>query len=307
VFVPGADPAVQLWRGIECDLGRAIATAVLGDPTAIVFKGLSAGARFAELRDGSVDVLLRTTTHTLTRDALNREPFGGEGANFGPTYFYDGQGLLVDTSRPGFEDIGPGSTISDLPEGAVVCGLDIAALIFAEVAARDDLIVRVADSQTSLLGDFLANNCDVLTLDRSGLAGMKARNDTDGSWCVLGQTITKEPLASAVPDGDDGWSAIVRWCISAMFFAEERGITSENIGTLNLEDSWEVSRVFGSNAFETAGPLGLDSNWAFRVIEQVGNYGELYASNLEPIGLVRAGTLNASYDDGGLIYAPPIR
>jgi general L-amino acid transport system substrate-binding protein len=154
------------------------------------------------------------------------------------------------------------------------------------------------------VGDYLRGDCDVLVSDRSALGPIKFSAPSD-PWVILTQTLSKEPLAPVVSDGDDEWLAIVTWSVNALIYADEVGITAGNINARRNESS-AVSTVFGVAA-PTGTYLGLDANWAYRAVNQVGSYGEIYATNLEPVGLARAGSLNASYLDGGLIYAPPIK
>lgn len=282
-------------RGMEADLVHALAAAVLGDRDRVQFHEVSASDRFDRVLGPSIlvepqlDIVYRNTTVTTRRDASKH--LGGRGVNFGPTYFHDGRGILVDTSAlPPNIRIDSDSTIADLPNGAEICPLS-------------DLL-PIPSLQAALQAASAAGCLAVIT-DRSLLASIKATGDPANNWVLLKQTLTKEPLAPIIADGDDVWSAIVSWCFYALVFAEEQGITSDNID-VNAQDG-----IFGTdNSHVTGVPLGLGGpSWAGRMIEQVGNYGQIYAANLDQFGLERDGTPNALWanEGGGLIYSPPIR
>jgi general L-amino acid transport system substrate-binding protein len=300
----------DVYEGFDADMCRVVAAAVFGDPSKVEFVELTSGNRFAALRDDTVDVVFRTTTNTLTRDALASN--GGEGVSFGPTYFYDGQSFLVDTSSKGLARVDSDSTLANIRKKTRVCLTPgtITEVRFLEAATAAGKAFTVVET-FDIFGDFSSGECDLITLDRSALGSFRASQIDGGNaaaedWVVLNQTISKEPLAPVVADGDEGWLAIVTWSINATLYADELGINASNIDT-RREESVEVSRAFGSEAASTGGALGLGVDWAYDVIVQVGNYGDIYGASLEPIGLSRAGTLNDSYLGGGLLYAPPIR
>jgi general L-amino acid transport system substrate-binding protein len=301
--IPGfsLDMGGGVFEGFDVDMCRAVAAAVLGDAEAVEFVPLSSLERFAAVRDGTVDVLMRTTTNTLSRDALAVN--GGQGVNFGPTYFYDGTGILAKSSIATFGAL----------DGQIVCLIDgtSSKLSFEQAADKEGIIFATAlvaglGQAIDALDD---GTCDAAAItDRAGLPAFQAQLLIPGDFVILPDTLSKEPLAPAVVDGDDGWLAIVSWVVNATFFAEEAEVTSANIDAILAGfPSAEVSRAFGVNADSTGAALGLDADWAYRVIKTVGNYGEIYEDNLTLIGLVRNGTLNDSYLNGGLIYAPPIR
>jgi general L-amino acid transport system substrate-binding protein len=303
-FAPGfsVETAPGVFEGFDVDMCRAVAAAVLGDADAVEFVPLSPAERFTAVTDGTVDVLMRITTNTLSRDALAKN--GGAGVNFGPTYFYDGTGVLARSSVA--------TAFTDL-DGEEVCLINgTSSKASFEQAASDAGItpIQVAVASIGEVIDALDDGgCDAAAItDRTGLTGLQTQLTVPGDFVILGDTLSKEPLAPVVTDGDDGWLAIVSWVVNSMIFAEEAQVTLANIDTvLAGSPSFEVSFAFGDDADFTGAALGLDADWAYRVIKQVGNYGEIYEDNLTPIGLARAGTLNDSYLDGGLIYAPPIR
>lgn len=305
------------FHGIEADLAHALAAAVLGLRSKVEFEGVTGLERFYRVRGSEpgkprLDIVLRNTTVTSTRDASKE--FGGEGVNFGPPYFHDGLGMLVDTSDLPPNRIDSDSTIADLPTGAKVC--TVSEGVFAAAAAAADKVVDIV-GLSQLPTPFSLQHasdagCLVVSIDRSLLASIKETGDPDDNWVLLKQTLTKEPLAPIITDRDDVWSAIVSWCFYALVFAEEQGIRSDNIGDIEANPtdySGAIRRVFGDFSAVTGSPLGLTPGWARRMIEQVGNYGEIYADNLDEFGLERDGTPNALWanEGGGLIYSPPIR
>jgi general L-amino acid transport system substrate-binding protein len=156
---------------------------------------------------------------------------------------------------------------------------------------------------------FFDGVCDAMATDQSALLSFRQSGIDEGipgaaDWIIFNDTLSKQPLAPVVREGDDEWMAVVRWSIHATFLAEELGLNKANIAA-QRNSSVEASRAFGDGAADTGAALGLGPNWGFDIIDQVGNYAEMYDRNLTPLGLLRG--RNASYLDGGLLYAPPIR
>lgn len=297
--LPGfsAPDADGIMTGFDADTCRAIAAAVLGDAEAVEFRELTAQERFTALQSGEIDVLVRNTTATATRD-------GQEGVTFQPTTFFDGQGFMV----PADSDIEAGTDL----DGATVCvlsgtttELNLASYQTAQGISIEPL--TFADNN-QLIPAFEAGQCDAMTTDKSGLAGIASESSIE--LRILPDTISKEPLGPGTPDGDAEWDQVVHWVIMGLIQAEESGITSENIGDFQSSEDPDVQRLLGletedGTTFESG--LGLPVTWAADMIEQVGNYGELYEEHIVPLGLERAGTPNALWTDGGLMYAWPFR
>jgi len=271
--------------GLEPDLCRALAAAIFASTDAIEFVPLSSAERFDAVRDGDVDVLFRITTDTLRRDATAGN--GGVGVNFAPTYFYNGDAFLSTVPIDDFVDL----------DGLSVC---VTQGTVTE-AALDDLVsslgITIEKNVYANVGDatdaFVEGDCDALAADLIYLAAVNVTNGANG-W-TISDIFTKEPLAPMVREGDDEWMAVVRWVVFAAFDAEERGVTSANVG----------STTFGADTAALGAFLGLGTDWAFDAVDQVGNYGEIYDAHLTPIGLPRG--RNASHLDGGLLYSPPLR
>jgi general L-amino acid transport system substrate-binding protein len=285
------------WEGFDVAFCRAVAAAVLGDPSAVEFVPLTGQTRFTALASGEVDVLSRNTTWTFTRDVDLKFEFTG-------VNYYDGQGFIVPA------DLGVTSA-KDL-DGATVCiqtgtttELNLADYFRANNMDYEPVPIETnAEAQQQ----YLAGACDVYTTDRSGLAATRATFENPADSVILPETISKEPLGPLVRHGDNDWGDIVRWTLNALIAAEEYGVTSANVDELvQGTDNPEVNRLLGTEG-DLGAMFGLDSDWAARTIKAVGNYGEIFARNIgenTPIGLSRG--LNAQWKDGGLLYAPPFR
>jgi general L-amino acid transport system substrate-binding protein len=284
------------WTGLDVDVCRAIAAAILGDPEAIEFTPLTAQQRFTALQSGEVDLLSRNTTWTLTRDTAL-------GINFAPVTFYDGQGFMVPKAL--------GVTSALELNGAAVCvqpgtttELNLADYFRANGMEFEPVVI---EQLAELNAAFFAGRCDVYTTDRSGLASIRTEAPNPDDYMILPETISKEPLGPAVPHGDDQFFDIVKWVVFALIEAEEKGITSDNMDSFMDSEDPTVQRLLGITP-GMGENLGLDEEWAVRAIEAVGNYGEIFERNVgpdTPIGLDRG--VNALWTDGGLMYAMPIR
>jgi general L-amino acid transport system substrate-binding protein len=290
--------------GFDVDFCKVVAAAVLGDADAVNYTALDSGQRFPALQSGEIDLLVRNTTWTATRD-------GNEQANFIYTTFYDGQGFMVrqDSSI---------NTLQDM-ENATVCVLQATTTLLNLNSVLGDLGIDFTPvefvSNTELQPAFVAEQCEVWTSDASQLASFAAALDVDTR--ILGDIISKEPLGPVVSDGDTEWAQVVRWATMATVTAEEFGINSGNLNSfesstdtnirvllgLPIEVKDDDGNVTGEEVKESG--LGLPTDFAWNIIEQVGNYGEIYERNLTPLGLERGP--NALWTDGGLIYVPPFR
>lgn len=288
--------------GFDSDFCRAIAAAVFGDANAVEMVDLETADRFTALQSGAVDVLVRNTTWTATRD-------GAEAATFLHPNFYDGQGMMV-ASNSGFD------SISDM-NGAIVCvakGTTTegnAALESSRLGLGWE--VRSFDETDLILEAFIAGQCDGWSSDVSQLTGFRsAYPDGPNALKILPEVFSKEPLAPAVLDGDTQWAQIVNWAVLATIQAEEFGITSANVDSIrsSTEDVGILrflgAEVPGSDGSAVLDPgLGLPTDFAYQIVKQVGNYGEIFERHLTPLGLERG--VNALWTDGGLMYAPPYR
>jgi general L-amino acid transport system substrate-binding protein len=293
-----APDANGVWQGFDVGVCRAVAAAVLGDPTAVEFVTTTGQTRFTALASGQIDMLARNTTWTFSRDVDLKFTFLG-------VNYYDGQGFMVP------RDLGVTSA-KDL-DGATVCiqtgtttELNLADFFDENGISYEPVPIETnAEAQQQ----YLAGACDVYTTDASGLAATRATFEDPSAHVVLPEIISKEPLGPLVRHGDDEWGDVVRWTLNALISAEELGITSANIAELSAAPvlNKEINRLLGTEG-ELGAMLGLDADWAVKAISAGGNYGELFEKNIgenTPIGLARG--LNAQYLDGGLIYSPPFR
>ena len=289
------------FSGFDVDFCKVIAAAVLGDAEAVNMTPLVAAQRFPTLQSGEIDVLIRNTTWTASRD-------GNEQANFLHTTFYDGQGFMVRA------DSGIGSL--DDVANASICVLQGTTTLLNLNAVLGDLGIPFTavefESNDELNPAFQAGQCEVWTSDASQLAAFAANMDIETS--ILPEIISKEPLGPVVADGDTQWAQIVNWATMATVQAWEFGIDSSNIDSFNDTEDSNIRRFLGLPITDDEGNesivevgLGLPTDFASNIIRQVGNYEEIFNRNLGPIGLTLAGSPNDLWTNGGLQYVPPFR
>lgn len=281
------------WQGLDVDVCRAVAAAVLGDAGKVKYTPLTAKERFTALQSGEIDMLSRNTTWTLTRDA-------SLGLNFAGVNYYDGQGFMVSK--------GLGVKSAKELDGAAVCiqAGTTTELNLADYFRLHDMKYKAVtyDTSDATVKGFEAGRCDVLTSDQSQLYALRIKLKEPSSAIVLPEVISKEPLGPVVRQGDDKWFNIVKWSLFAMVNAEEMGITSSNADSKKSSDNPSVGRFMGGQGEK----LGIGDDWAYNIVKQVGNYGEAFERNVgmgSPLGIARG--LNALWTNGGLQYAPPIR
>jgi general L-amino acid transport system substrate-binding protein len=302
--------------GLDADFCRAVAAAVLGDANAISFTETTAAERFEVLSSGSIDVLMRNTTFTQSRDTTL-------GLDFLPTTYFDGQGVMGKAELGFTED----STLADV-DGAVLCtnaGTTTEKNVTEGARLAGATIqLKTMESFTDAMEGFKAGDCDLVTTDASGLYGNRFNSVAngeiaEGDWVVFPRApISKEPLGPVVRQNDSDWADIVRWTIYAIFIADERGVTSGNIDDVlagivvdadgNVTDGDpELARLFGKTSGELQSSMGLPADAFYQAVKQVGNYDEIFSRNLNTLGISRDGSPNRQWTDGGLIYAPPAR
>jgi len=283
--------------GLGSGICRALAAAVLGNPEAVEFRSVATDQRGPLLQSGDIDVLIRNTTWTVSRDTA--------WGLFAPTTFYDGQAIMVNST------LTDATTIDELA-GATVC-------VQTGTTTELNLTDRLGDSITPqtfpeidpTYAAYEEGRCDAVTSDRSQLVARRTAFENPDDHLILEEVMSKEPLGPVAPLGDDQWFNVVKWVVYATIEAEEQGITQATV-TDDLEsDNPVVQRLLGVTP-EGAEPfdsgLGLEPDWVVNVITAVGNYGEIYERNLgagTPFELERG--LNSLWTDGGLLYAPPFR
>jgi general L-amino acid transport system substrate-binding protein len=291
------------FEGFDVDFCKVIAAAVLGDAEAVEYTPLTAEARFTALQAGEIDVLVRNTTWTATRD-------GAEGATFATTTFYDGQGMMV-SADSGFTSLDDMTDTSICVLSGTTTELNLESVFSARGISYEPLSF---EDNSAISEAFLAGRCDGWTSDKSQLAGVRSGwPDSEGgpeALTILEDTMSKEPLGPVTRDGDSEWAGAVEWAVLSTIQAWEFGIDSTNVdsmaGSVDPETDPEVARFLGVDGTDVG--LNLDPAFAVNVISQVGNYQEIYNANVGPdstLGLEPG--LNNLWTEGGLLYAPPYR
>lgn len=284
------------YKGLDVDLAKAVAAAVFGNPEAIEFRPLSNQERFTAVQTGEVDILTRNTTWTFSRDVV-------VGLNYGPTTFYDGQGIMVrkDSGIKSLEDLEgariaiQAGTTSELTTATVLgkLGVNYKSVVFENIDAS--------------VAAYQQGSADAWTTDKSGLVARRAAMADPSEHIILPETLAKEPLTPAVADGDQGWFDILQWTIYTLIMAEELGITQDNVDSFMDSEEQEIRSFLGLEG-DLGKELGLGNDFTYNIIKAVGNYGEIYNRNLGPdtvFNLDRG--LNKTWKDGGLLYSPPFR
>ncbi len=284
------------WTGLDVDVCRAVATAVFGDATKVKFVALDAKNRFTALQSGEIDMLSRETTWTSSRESTL-------GFVFGPVVFYDGQGFMVKKKLNV-------SSAKDL-NGASICvqqgtttELNLADYFRTNNMKYEPVAFQSVDETIKA---YDSGRCDAFTDDTSGLYAERVRLSNPDDNVILPEVISKEPLAPVVRQGDDQWFDVLRWSVYSMINAEELGVTSKNVDDMKKSDNPNIKRMLGTEG-DQGKALGLSNEWAYNIIKQLGNYGEMFDRNVgegSPLKIKRG--LNALWNKGGIQYAPPIR
>jgi len=286
------------WSGLDVDVCRAIAAAVVGDATKIKWVPLTAQQRFTALQSGEIDILSRNTTWTMSRDA-------SLGLSFTNTTYYDGQGFMV----PAKANLKSAKQL----KGATICVQSgtTTEKNLTDYSRANQLNIKpvVFEQEEAAVGAYFSGRCIAYTTDASGLASVRNKQAKDPKeHVILPELISKEPLTPAVRRGDDEWFAIAKWVVFGLIEAEEYGITKDNVDKMLAESTDPVVlRILGKTE-DTGKLIGLDKEWMVRALKAVGNYGEIFERNVgpkTPLNLPRG--LNNLWNNGGLMYAPPIR
>ena len=284
-------------HGFDVDFCRAVAAATLGDSRRIAIQRINTANKFQAVVEGAVDVAFGMASWTMTRDTAL-------GTRFPEIFFHDGQGFMV------WADL-PIRTLSDSRDGTVCVQSHTTSVDNLRSAVQTHgwtmKLVEFPSSEEKW-NAFAARKCQMMSGDRSELIGRRASMASDvNQWRLLNEVISREPLGPVVSAGDERWFSIIRWVVLVPLIAEARDITSASIDQIQPSNDLELSRLTGRDP--TFGhTLGLDPLWARHIIEQVGNYGEIYERNLgkgTPYALDRGA--NALWTKGGLFYPPSLR
>jgi len=281
-------------RGLDADTCRAITAAALGDANKLRFVPTTTQNRFTALQSGEVDLLARVTTWTLGRE-------GNLGLMFAWVNYYDGTGFLVKKSS--------GVKSAKEMDGATIC---VQPGTSTELAINDYYRVNkmkftpiLIENLSEIQNAFLSGRCDAYSTDASALATFRfSRGPAADDLVLLPEIISKEPLGIMVRKGDDKWFDVMRWTMIAMLTAEEKGVTSANVDSHLTSTDPDIRRLLGTEG-DLGKALGLDAKWAYNVIKQVGNFGEMWDRSITPMGVPRG--INNLWNKGGLQYAPPMR
>ncbi|WP_342362669.1 amino acid ABC transporter substrate-binding protein [Terrarubrum flagellatum] len=284
------------WVGLDVEYCRAIAAAIFNDPTKVKFSPLSAKDRFTALQSGEVDVLVRNTTWSMSRDTQL-------GFNFGAVNYFDGQGFMVRKKL----NVSSAMELS----GASICvqqgtttELNLADYFRANKMKYEPVVFAAADETVKA---YDSGRCDAFTTDASGLYAERLKLTNPNDHIVLPEIISKEPLGPAVRHGDDQWFDLVKWVHYAMLTAEELGVTKANVDQMLKSENPEIKRLLGTEG-KYGESIGLTNDWAYRIIKHVGNYGESFDRTVGSGSALKiARGINALWSKGGLQYAPPIR
>jgi general L-amino acid transport system substrate-binding protein len=288
------------WSGFDVDYCRAVAAAIFGDANKVKFTPLSAKDRFTALQSGEIDVLIRNTTWTISRDTAL-------GFNFTGVNYYDGQGFMINAKKlPGVNSALQLSGASVCVQSGTTTELNLADYFKANKMDYNPVVFEKLEEVNAA---YDSGRCDAYTTDQSGLYSIRLTLAAPDDHVVLPEIISKEPLGPAVRQGDDQWFDIIKWTHYALLTAEELGVTQANVEEMKSADNPEIKRVLGQEADTKIGTdLGLENDWVAKIIKGVGNYGEIFERNIganSPLKIARG--INAQWSKGGLQYAPPIR
>ncbi len=284
------------WTGLDVDYCKAIAAAIFGDEKKVKYVPTTAKERFTALQSGEIDVLVRNTTWTMSRDS-------SLGLSFAGVNYYDGQGFMVKKSL----------NVKSAKElnGATVCvqtgtttELNLADYFKSSNMTYKPVVFEKLDETVQA---YLAGRCDVYTTDQSGLYSIRVQQPKPEDHVVLPEIISKEPLGPTVRQGDSQWLTLVKWVHNALLNAEELGVTKANVDQMVGSANPEIKRLVGKEG-DFGKAIGLDNDWAVKIIKAVGNYGEVFERNVgsgSRLNIDRG--LNKLWNKGGLQYAAPIR
>ena len=284
------------WQGFDVDFCRAMAVALFNDPNKVQFIPYTQQQRFSGLQSGEVDVLVNGTSITSSR--AMHQPF-----HFGPVYLYDGQGFLVPKASK--------VTKASMLDQATVCVQQgtTTELNLTDFARRNKIAFKpvVMEDLRAAVSALAGGRCDAITQDGAGLATTRTMLRDPGSYIILPDRISEEPIAPVVRAGDDQWLEVVNWVFHAPVQAEAFGIDQHNVAQFLTTADPSIRRFLGVDAGAADG-FGLDQRWVYNVIAKVGNYGDIFDRNLGPRTPLRMERgVNKLWTEGGLLYSPPFR
>jgi len=286
-----------VWQGLDADLCRGLAVALFNDASKVRFQSLSSSTRFTALSSGEIDVLFRTSTHTMMRDVTL-------GLRAITPYFYDGHGFMVRAN----------ASITKASEmgGATICLVSGTTneLVTADYFRTHNLTFTpiLFERTDQAFAALQSGRCDAFGTDASQLAAGRSSLQAPADWTILSERFSKEPYGPYVRRGDDEWFDLVRWYVNALMEAEERGVTAANADQMRRESTNPDTRRLLGVSPELGQALKVDPAWVVNVVKAVGNYAEIYDRHMgpnTPIGLARGP--NELWTRGGLHYPLPMR
>jgi general L-amino acid transport system substrate-binding protein len=281
-------------RGIDADSCRTVAAAIFGDAGKIRFVNTTSQNRFTALQSGEIDMLVRNTTWTLSREA-------SLGFEFASINMYDGQGFMVKTAS-GVKSARDLAGASVCVQPGTTTELNMADYFRTQSTQFTPVVIETLEEVQKA---FISGRCDAYTTDASSLASFRASQGPNADqYILLPEIISKEPLGAVVRKGDFKFFDIVRWAHFAQLTAEEMGVTSKNLDSFTDSNNPDVQRFMGKSG-DLGKMMGLSPDWAVKIVAQVGNYGEMWERNVTPLGIQRG--INNLWTKGGLQYAPPMR
>jgi general L-amino acid transport system substrate-binding protein len=284
------------WRGFDVDICRAVAAAIFDDPQKVRFLGLAAKDRVTALQAGWVDLLASAAPWTQSRD-------GGQRAIYAGVSLYDGQSFLVRRQRS-FASAQDLSKVAVCVQQGTSYELELADFFRKRKSPYEPKLFATFDEA---VGGYEKSQCDALTSDASALYGARAKISNPDSHDILPDLLTKAPRGPVVRQGDDQWLAIVRWTLFTLIDAEELRVSAANADAALKSEEPSIRHLLGVEGDRSAG-LGLSGDWPYRIVKHVGNYADVFERNLgqgSPLGMERR--VNALWNKGGLMYAPPVR
>lgn len=283
------------WSGFDVDLCRALAAAIFDDAAKVRYVPLNATDRFAALQAGTIDVLSRNSSWTMSREIALKLVFPA-------TTYYDGQGFLIRKAR----NIASALEL-DATRVCVQSGTTNEANVADFFRANNMKYQRIAFvSADEAVKAYDGGQCDVFTSDVSQLHAERLSLARSDDHVILPDVISKEPLGPAVRQGDEQWADIVKWTVFALVNAEELGVSSRSLDQALRSAKPEIRRLVG-NEGNFGEQAGLSRDWVVRMVRSVGNYAEVFERNVgaqSQLGIPRG--LNQLWSNGGILYAPPI-
>lgn len=283
--------AQGIWRGFDADICRAVAAAVFGDAEKVRFVPTTAQSRFTALQSGEVDMLTRTTALTLARDSQL-------GLTITVAHFYTGQGVLVHKRL--------NVTRAEQLDGATFCatqGSEIERNLMDWARQKNLRITTIPfDTPPTILQAFLSGRCDAISNDMINLSGNRMAAPNPEDLVLLPDLIFKEPHGVLVRNGDPEWAALTRWAVFALIQAEEMGLTKDSVARIRATTEDPKIRRFLGLTENVGTGWGLPASWAFEVVRQVGNYGEVFERGPGRVLGMERGP-NRLWTEGGLLIS----